>query len=358
MKKIIYILYSCTLAFMAACTNEQAVDRSQESLYIQGIKILLGETDSDVVSRALSDYSVNQSNDPTGTLTGRETWNLDVTIYDGTNAYRSQTFTWDSTEEYWVGDTLFFPNYTRQLVEAKLSAPGWSEIRTDQRILSDFLEQDVLIQNGEVYITVYPGHDPEIPMKHAHTILDFRINGIDPAQLDSVIILIGDTAYLPYQVVSGTVPEYIVIIPPGTTSPTVRLVTTEATRYLQTTVGEITNTDVNGCYCFILNGMQLELGEITVINWITGLGIPGEYTTEETYPTFRGPANRTYTVTYDNGLSQEIILNDQGEYTARPAGRAIVSVSYQDKILEIDPPYVLSGMIIDLYSYFSRFDLL
>ncbi len=290
-------------------------------------------------------------------ITGRESWILDVTIYDGTNAYRQQTFAWDATDQYWVGDTLFFPNYTRQRVEATLAAPGWSEIETDQRILSDFLEQDVLIQNGTVYVTTYPGHEPEIPMKHAHSMLDFRINSINPSQIDSVIVLIGDTPYLPYQIGTGNIPEYMVIIPPGTTSPTIRVVTQEATRYLQTTVGEITNTAVNGCYCFTLNGMQLELGEITVINWTTGPGIPGEYTTEETYPAFRGPANRTYTVTYDNGLSQEITLNDQGEYTARPAGRTIVSVSYQDKTLEIDPPYVLSGMIIDLYSYFSRFDL-
>ncbi|MCC8094911.1 MAG: hypothetical protein LIP05_05890 [Tannerellaceae bacterium] len=349
------ILYACTIGLVTGCSDSTRTgDTADEQVLLEGIALTLQEpVTTTPSSRATSDYVVNTGNDPTSTLTGRETWELDVIIYNADGSFGSQsgTFTWDSGNSYWIPITdIFFPNYTRQEVQVNLHPAGWTTIDPDQS--TDILDQDVLIENGDTSITVYPAHIPEIEVKHAHSMLDFRLADIDGTELSSVSVEIDNITYEPYEVSGTTLPEYLLIISVGSSSPVIRVSTTGGANYFQTTIDKITNTAVNTCYCFTLQGLELALAEITIQNWATGPGISGDYTSETSYPTFRGPAGESATLFFDNGLEQTIVFDAQGEYTGKPAGRTIIHIKTAQKDTPLSPPIVLGTTIIDLSSYF------
>lgn len=348
------IICACTLCLAAGCSDSTgSATGPEEQVLLEGVDISLQESDETVAAtKATSDYAVNENIDPTKTMVGRESWELDVTINNSNGSFgpQSATFTWDAVNNYWTpGTDIFFPNYTRQEVELTLHPVPWSAIAFDQR--TDILGQDVLIQDGTTSITVYPAHIPEIEVKHAHSMLDFRFLGIEDSDINTISVEVGGDTYYPYKVPGTTSPEYLLIIPVGSSSPIIRMGTPGGANYYQTTVDKITNTQVNTCYCFTLRGLELQLAEITIENWATGRAMSGDYTSETSYPTFRGIPEAQITLFYDNGLAQDIILDSQGEYTGRPSGRTITGIRYLGVTNEPDPPLVLSNTIIDLTPY-------
>ncbi len=359
MRNYFCILISTCILIFGSCIEENEFRKPDNNLLaINGMTVDIDGMVSDASLRATGEYAVNNTaEDPTYTMTGREAWELDVQIYGGDTLYvdGSATFVWNSGNTWTPTSDIYFPNYTRQRVSAQLHPAAWTEIAFDQSAAdgSGLFGQDVLEQDGNNYITVLPAHIPNIPLRHAHSMLDFRLENVNEADIDSVTVIIGTDIYYPYQVRTGDYPEYMVIIPVGTSEPVVRVRTTEGARYLQT-VDKVTNSAVNTCYCFTLSGLELSLAEITIANWTTGVGIAGEYTLEQSYPTFRGEPSTTCTVGYDNGLSQVLLFNEQGETTQQPAGRTIISfTSSNTGLISIDPPLVLRGMIVDLTSYFQ-----
>ncbi|MCC8173763.1 MAG: hypothetical protein LIO65_05085 [Odoribacter sp.] len=302
---------------------------------------------------------MNTIDDPTNTMERRENWLLSFTLFNDDNSvypYGHGTFKWDATDSYWKPDSsLYFPNYLRKRISARLYPDDWTEIALDQSATdaSAILGQDILIQNGnQTYPINALSHIMEIEMQHAHSMLDFRFVGIEETDLHSVIVEVGGSEYIPYQVKNGENPEYMVIIPVNSSEPIIRINTQGGARYYQTTVNGISSTQVNNCYCFTFKGLELLLSEITIATWTTGPGIPGDYTTEQSYPTFRGPANSECTIYYDNGLNQTLSFNERGESTQKPAGRTIIRITTPGGInTTLNPPVVLSGMIVNLIPY-------
>ncbi len=340
----------------AACTNDNpTVEISSEAVRVESMLVDLMGIDDATGTRAVSDYAVNGSEDPTATLTGRELWSLSVDIYEGSSVYSygQGTFIYNAATGVWEPDSpIYFPNYTRQQVTATLEPPSWSGIDPDQESAARLLAQDVLMQNGDTVLN--PAHILTIEMKHAFSMLDFRITDVIESDITAVTVEAGSVTYTPYQVRSGTNLEYMVIVPVGTVAPVISITTAGGIGYRQTTVDAITGTAVNRCYCFTLEGFELSLAEITVSDWTRGAGIAGEYTTEQSYPTFRGASSQVITLYYDNGLEQNLVFNEQGETTVRPFGRTITAYRTDTSggVVTLATPIVLRGMIIDITGLF------
>jgi len=345
--------------FWMSCTDDQVTqDQQDEEILLKGITVDMASlmTSDDINTKAIGDFAVNTSKDPTLAMNTRlADWKLDVQIYKGSQPYQygKATCSWNTTDSRWEpdGGNLYFPNYSHQSVSAKLYPPLWNNvIGLNQQTADSLLYQDVLIQNGTSTVTVRPAHEFTIQMKHAHSMLDFILENVDESQIDSVTIQVGDNIYEPYKVTGVTRNEYLVILPVGTANPEIHLKTVEGARY--TVQVEITSTAVNNCYCIKLDGIELILTSVTVTNWVYGEALSGEYTTIASYPTFRGPASTSITVFYLNGLSQVLTFNERGESTPKPLGRTILSMQLSSgETIELDPPLILNTMYVDLNPY-------
>lgn len=363
MKLIKYIL---PVALIMTALNSCATgDANEDTIPLEGIEMSAGDkaTNESMSTRAGAGFAVNTSLDPTYVatqyITNRPGWLLDVQIYKGGTSYGSYgkaTCDWNATLSRWVPRTVIhFPNYTRQAVSARLYPDGWTAITADQGDASKILSQDVMVQNGTTTVTVYPAHIPTIPMKHANSMLNFRIADADFDDIEQLTVVAGGVVYTPYHVAGATGIEYMVILPVGTVNPQIKLKTKLGARYTETI--NISGTQINTCYCATLQGIQLLLSSITVNNWVYGEAIAAEYTTVTSYPTFRGPGNETYTVMYDNNIYQEFEFNSRGEVTVKPWGRTITWIGRSETDpngLTLDPPIVIRSMVIDLEPFIEE----
>lgn len=367
-------------AVITACEKSIVTDLPDpQSVFVESTGLSIGEKDESgsSVSRAVvGDFSVNTSRDKTNTLAGRNSWDLFIQIYKGNTVYQwgAGHFIY-STDDTWlapydpndVSKNVYFPNYTRQKVSAKMTPPSWSgTIARDQSAAGKIFSQDVLEQNANGTVTLMPAKKPSIPLRHAYSMLNFIIDGIDMDDLDwqnlnladitanAVTVEANGVRYLPYKVDgSPHDAEYMVILPLGIQNPRIHLVTKEGAHYLQQI--NTGTTTANVCYCVNLLGLELTLSTVTVINWTYGEAISGDYTTITSYPTFRGPIDKEIIITYFNGLTQTFTFNDKGEHTIRPYGRRIVKLQVTGEA-EVDlstDPIVLNSMLIDLNPYLN-----
>ena len=122
------------------------------------------------------------------------------------------------------------------------------------------------------------------------------------------------------------------------------------------------NLGSNNAYCFTLSGKELEISPVTVVNWVTGEPVAGQYVAVTAYPTFKGPANTTYYFYYDNKLTedgtlngtpklQKIDFNRDGECTIKPDGRILTHIFPAAEgggalTFEDEPPYKLGTPVI------------
>ena len=302
-------------------------------------------------TRALSDFAVNTPAYPTSDntrLSGTGDWLLNVKLLNKdiqeTTPGTAQC-NYNSAESAWVPQTdLYFASYHRPQVTARLAPSGWSAIALDQRQSADLLLQDILIEESETY-TIAPAHKPVIKLRHAHSMLNFMLLDVDINQISDVTVQAGGSTYQPYRVPNTTHPEYLVILPPGVINPSVHITTVGGARY-QEDIGTST-MEINNCYCAQLTGVELILSSVTVIDWIYGTALEGQYTTVTTYPTFRGNPGQPVTLHYDNGLTQSFEFNNRGENTVKPVGRTVIQVNST----VLSTPLILDKMYVDLRPY-------
>lgn len=336
-----------------SCSDDETNDSDNEQIALDGVKASLGlmNEESSSTTKAIADFVVNKAADPTSILTSRYGWNFDIQIYKGNVPYLYGGASLEWNDSIWIpkaGQSLYFPNYTRQGVAAKLYPSTWVDtVAVIQNTAALLLGQDVLKQNGSTVITVNPAHIPTIPMRHGNSMLDFILTGVDTTQIASINVYAGNKLYTPYKVPGLNRAEYLVILPVGSQNPEIRLTTVGGARYIQKL--SINSMQINNCYCIKFHGLELELGAITVTDWVYGTAISGEYSTETSYPSFLGPPNSSLTIVYDNGLEQVLIFNARGEYIAKPDGRTAIKIilSPGDEF-NLNPAVVLRNMVIDL----------
>ena len=306
-------------------------------------------------TRAVSDFVVNGASDPTLPIESKQGWTLNVQIYDGTYSkpyeYGKATLLWDTGTKLWLPQgavDFHFPNYSKQPVSATLSPTGFiTTVSTDQNTAEKLIAQDALAQNGALTVTVNPAHKPTISMRHANSMVDFIVSGVEFDDLSKVSVFVGTTEYMPYNVKQGAYPEYMVILPAGSAYPEVRIETSLGAKYKNTL--NVPATAVNTCYCAKLVGVELILGQLTIQNWVTGEAISGDYSTVTSYPTFRGYPGTTVTLRYLNGNTQPLKFNQNGEAPVeKPLGRSITSITDGSGTFTLDPYLVLNNMIVDL----------
>lgn len=350
MKRIILYLYLFAVTCMVISCSHDENQEVPEYVKIDGFMVGIGErATAEPSTRATSDFAVNKSIDPTfdnTRLTGTGGWELNVNILNKNN---QQTEDGSAQCAYtggvWIPQKdLYFPSYHSPQVQARLAPPGWTDIALDQSSNTNFLLQDILVEASSPY-TIRPSHTPEITLRHAHTMLDFILQGVDFSQIASVEVTAGGNTYNPYRVQGTSNIEYMVILPVNTSNPVVHITTTGGARYQETI--NISPMLRNNCYCAKLTGVELILSSVTVIDWVYGTALEGQYTTITTYPTFRGNAGVSVTLYYDNGLEQTFTFNANGENTIKPVGRTIIRVN--DTTLP--DPMVLDAMYIDLRGY-------
>lgn len=333
-------------------SDTEIVVDSNGTVEVKNITASLGAMDEDLSTRAVGDYAVNSALDPTSAMADRTDWQLDVHIYNGNTVYPygNATMEWDSANK-WVpiaGDSLFFPNYTQQIVEAELYPVSWPDsVAVDQSSDNLLFLQDLLVQNG--IQRKNPAHTINIEMRHGNSMLDFMLLEINEADIDEVVVIADNKTYLPYRTTEMDKMEYLVILPVGTSNPQIRITTLKGAVYYRQL--DITATEINRCYCVKLRGLELLLSTITVSNWVYGEAIEGTYSIVTSYPTFRGLPNVTIVLHYDNGIIQELTFNSEAEVTAKPGGRTIVQIDYDGREIPLDPYYVIRNMAVDLTSY-------
>ncbi|MCC8088994.1 MAG: hypothetical protein LIO79_07000 [Rikenellaceae bacterium] len=352
-----FLLLLSAAALLASCsdnTSDPVASGSDNGTEVRSVIPSLGIIDAAAAStRAVADYAVNSDLDPTSNMTDRTDWLLDVHIYDGSSIYTygEATLEWDAGNEVWItvtGDSLFFPNYSQQIVEAELYPTTWPDsVNVDQSTDDLLLLQDLLVQNGTQRIN--PAHTINIEMRHGNSMLDFMLLDIEESDIEEVVVIADDKTYLPYRTADTEIMEYLVILPVGTYTPQIRVKTYQGAVYYREL--DISGTVINTCYCVKLRGLPLLLSTITVSNWVYGEAIEGTYSIVTSYPTFRGIPNATVTLHYDNDETQTLTFNSEGEVTAQPAGRTIVQIDYNGTEIIPAPYIVLRGMIIDLSVY-------
>ena len=373
------LLPALALSIMASCSKSPETGPvDEEKILVEQAGLSLGETTADngnpVTRAVVGDFSVNGSRDVTARLAGRNLWDLFVQIYKGNSTYQwgAGHFTYVSDDTWQapynptdVSQNIYFPNYTRQKVSAKMTPPAWNgTIAQDQSDAAKIFAQDVLEQNGNGTVVLLPAKKPSIALRHANSMLNFIIDGINMDDIDWQTLDLGNISanaitveangvrYLPFKITGSTHDaEYMVILPLGAQNPTVHLVTKDGAHYVQQI--NTGTTAANVCYCASLLGLELTLSSVTVINWTFGEAISGDYTTVTSYPTFRGPANREITVTYFNGLMQTFSFNEKGENTIKPLGRRIVAIQLTGgSLIDLSSdPIILNSMIVDLNQY-------
>lgn len=359
--KILLILI--TLPLWSACSdeaenNENGPDILLESLQVQTVD---KNANPEASTRAtIAGYVVNTDADPTSNdasdaarLSGQNSWNLDVKIYDRTNTqlYAPAIGTWAYGSTSWVPtpSPLYIPSYFKPRVEATLFY-GTSEaaVVALQETAEALLQQDVLIQRTDPY-TVTPAHRLRIELIHKHSMLDFVLQDVNFNDIESVTVMANGTEYTPYKVEGVSAIEYLLILPEGVSNPQVRVVTKGGARYMK--MLNIASTVRNNCYCITFSGVNLILSSVFVVDWAYGIALAGQYTTPASYPTFRGIPRVSVTLVYNNGLSQVITFNERGESTVKPLGRTIIKVGDLDLSAT---PIILDEMYVDLRDYLTQ----
>lgn len=314
-------------------------------------------------------FAVNESNDPTKKGIGKRGeagWKMDFTLYYKEASYEPGSFTaatYSVSGSKWTwGEQKYFPNYKKPNAEAVLYPDGWtdkSEIAKDQNTADALLAQDILVR-GKGQINV--AHTIELQFNHKHSMLDFVIKDVNREDIQEVKVSMDGGSnfdYTPYKVTAETTGigniEYMLIVPEGsTTNPIVRIVTKEKTDNAQSITYKQTidilkiekdkTLAANTCYCFTLQGADLKISPITILNWATGESLPGEYIAVTAYPTFKaeGYAGKTFYFYYDsklkeNGVSklQAITFNENAECTIKPDGRILTHIYTPDQVKDI-----------------------
>ena len=341
------------LGIVVSCSENSNTTEDEVGPELKGLNTEMAsiQTGAEITQSAISDFVVNKANDPTKDITGRTSWMLDIQIYKGSlpYTYGAATCTWNSVSQTWNPpvNTVYFPNYTRQPVAAKLYPSGWTgTVKLDQSLVANLIGQDILTQDGNATTTILPAHIPTIPMRHGNSMVDFILTNVDATQIADLKVYVGNDGYTPYKVTATGKLEYLVILPVGAQNPQIRLTTVGGAQYIQP-IG-VTATQVNVCYCINLRGINLLLSSFIVTDWTYGQALSGEYSTITSYPTFKGDPNTSATIYFANGQSQVLNFNSRGEYTVKPSGRTIVRIRTATKDFYTNPPIVLRGMLIDL----------
>lgn len=346
---------------LGGCTEtDKSCDTMDEVYEIENVTLSMAESTGVVQTastRAVSGFVVNTADDPTYPLTEKEEWILDLTIYKGNTPYLDGNgkFEWNGSYRT-TFPIIYMPNYLMQEVEATLYPLSWAypngTIQTDQSDVDNFLEQDVLVQNGSPTYETAPAHYLYIEMRHAHSMVDFVLADVNPQDIESVTVEADGLTYLPYKADISAREEYLVILPTGIAYPTIYVTTKEGAKYSKEL--DIDATLINTCYYVRLVGLELTLEALAVTNWTYGEAVAGDYSSVTSYPTFRGPENTTLTIYYDNGLEQDISFNDLGEVTVKPSGRTIVKISSGALSYTFSPPLSIREMVIDLNEYIDQ----
>lgn len=374
MKRNIYITigFWCFAFAFVGCNEKDDISEAGDANKIEGIALSLENSETGLnTTRATVggiNYVVNTTSDPTskssstGNIDSRGTlgWKLDLTLYNGnvTTAYDKGSFTGGEyviSDKYWKPLTdKYYPNYKKPWAELYLY-PNTVNATTDldQSSAAKLLNQDILYKSKGQISSI--AHITTIPLNHKRAMLDFIIKDISFNDIQSVTVLSGSDIYTPYNVKTtetsagsgiGTL-EYLLILPEGTTNnPTVKVVTkpnsitgSNSISYIQN-IGLISSGTLGGnnCYCFTLQGNLLSLSPITIVDWTTGEPVTGEYVAVTAYPTFKGAANETWYLYYENKLIepdglggtqpklQAMTFNDKGECTVKPDGRVITHI--------------------------------
>lgn len=402
MKRIQYIA-SIALASLLALNlsgcgeNSEVLDADGRGIEIEGVSVTMEGMSSEAnastrAAQTQDGFSVNkEGTDPTyARPEARTGWEMNFTVYnsDNTNVYLDGSFTvvtnnisdskWAPTEE------KYFPNYTKPQAEVYIYHPAAkdTEVVTDQSDKDKLLSQDILFRAKGV---IEVAHIPAVTVKHKRSMLNFVIKDVVIADINEVKVLISTTEYTPCKVSTETTGtgdiEYMLILPETTNvNPVVQIKTkSAATDYtIQTityrqTININDNLGSNKCYCFTLQGADLKISPVTVLNWASGESLPGEYIAVTAYPTFKGrpeDAGKTYYFYYDNKLTengkpklQEITFNQNAECTIKPDGRILTYIYKGDQVKSIENStnktprengkevtIILNQMVIDLSS--------
>lgn len=402
MKRIQYIA-SIALASLLALNlsgcgeNSEVLDADGRGIEIEGVSVTMEGMSSEAnastrAAQTQDGFSVNkEGTDPTyARPEARTGWEMNFTVYnsDNTNVYLDGSFTvvtnnisdskWAPTEE------KYFPNYTKPQAEVYIYHPAAkdTEVVTDQSDKDKLLSQDILFRAKGV---IEVAHIPAVTVKHKRSMLNFVIKDVVIADINEVKVLISTTEYTPCKVSTETTGtgdiEYMLILPETTNvNPVVQIKTkSAATDYtIQTityrqTININDNLGSNKCYCFTLQGADLKISPVTVLNWASGESLPGEYIAVTAYPTFKGrpeDAGKTYYFYYDNKLTengkpklQEITFNQNAECTIKPDGRILTYIYKGDQVKIIENStnktpgengkevtIILNQMVIDLSS--------
>jgi len=350
-----------TIPLWVACSDEDNAE-STDNILFDGIAVQTGDraAQTEVSTRAGEGFAVNTANDPTYETTRLQgggganvgAWTLTATIYDHNNQpYPAADGVWTYTGSNWTpsgGGTLYLPSYFKPQVTANLfptDKTAASLPENNQSTALNLLRQDLLVQKSTPY-TVTPAHVLTVELKHQYSMLDIILDGVNTDDIDEVRVIAGGQTYIPYNI-SALLNEYLVILPTGVANPQITVKTKKGAQYLETL--NISSTTSNYAYCIKLIGVDLIASSVTVIDWMYGTALSGQYTTPTSYPTFRGNPNTSVTIVYDNSLSQVLEFNERGETTVKPLGRTIVQIG----TVVLNPAINLSQMYIDLSSYMA-----
>lgn len=375
MKAYNYILLLSALPLLlGSCSKDTPENPDGEKIAVTEIETTLGSRDGSSTAgnktkATLSDYAVNTDYDPTfhtsvnGSLTARggNGWKLDVQILKSGVTYTPGHGIFSLSGGNWIVDASspnnppFFPNYTRQNVNATLYPTGWTSgtaIATNQGATdgSALLAQDILVQNPGA---VFPAHKPKVTLRHANSMVDVMLTNVTRNQIQNVVVIANNVTYTPYEITTraGYI-EFLAIIPTGVTNPQIQVTTQDGAVYTET-LALTRPTQINTCYCAKLTGLELLLSSVTVIDWTIGKALEGEYSAITSEPAFRGTPGLSVIITYFNGLTQELTFNTQGEAVAKPLGRRITNIEIVStgQQIPINPALVLNSMVIDLNPY-------
>ncbi len=387
---------------VAGCDKNDNIDVNGDMVEIDGVALGLGGVDlssgTEATTRASVggiDYAVNTNEDPTssffflGSNNIREDWKLDFSLYNGNASgsvdgtpYDAASFTagvYDDTNNTWKpfpDKQLLFPNYFKPHVEAWLyPSTKDAAVATDQSTEEQLIAQDILHRAK----SVLPGNATEsfgkklsVQLSHQRAMLNFKFQDIVREDINEVTVKVkvGGTDYTPYSVRAAGVLEYMLILPedtPAATEIIVEYVTVGNDLLLPIEYKHKVNLGITGalgsnnCYCFTLSPKEMTISPVSVINWVTGEPVLGEYVAVTAYPTFKGPKNETYYFYYDNQLTedgslngtpklQEINFNNDGECTIKPDGRIITHIfkgsdpTMEDwNLYKLDNPIILGN---------------
>lgn len=371
MKKYYHsILATLVISLFNACSsdNQPELAEVEKGPKVESLVATLNSLETGEVTqttKAGAGYAVNTDIDPTSKskMTDRG-WELDLKIYNGTaDVYEKGQGTFTYSAPTWdTNDDIYFPNYKTQKITALFHPNGWtdgSSISTDQGDKNKLLTQDIL---DEKTTELKPAHILTVEMKHAHSMIDFKFdNNISY----SIKVLVGENdVYTPYKV-DNAKNEYLLILPTAASAPETIIQATTPGGIVYTQTVKIDKYEANVCYCFTLQGITLSLSPITIIDWATGQALQGDYVGVTEYPTFRGPADKTYYLYFDNCLKkedgqtakmQQITFNSRGECTLKPDGRIITHIGKTDVLADAidltskipNQKVFLSDMIVDL----------